>query len=268
MAVLCSLDLDDRKFPANGSPATLLCPLQDDTYFLLPRAWCHGWRRSIRTGQGECGPPHAGGILCQAHGTPLLPPHLELYLQGRAQTLLDSITTSAPIQQSTVQHARPSFIPGQGPDEATIQALRAAGLSNAEVNLQLAAMLSVEQQRQQQIRPPPAPAAPAVASSISKNELLDRENHVVVEILTLAEFTALELLYLGSSYGISFEVTNGRAVFETSPCRKCDATGRQCNITMRNRLLRNPRKGANSNPIPPSPGDGNKQARAGATLEY
>jgi hypothetical protein len=165
------------------------------------------------------------------------------------------------------------MIPGQGPDDAVIQALRAAGLTQAEVNLQITAMLSLQQQ--QRLPPPPAmaPVVVPALSSVSKNELLDKENHIVVEIVTLAEYTALEQLYAGNnSFGVCFAVENGRALFETRPCEKCDATGRQCSITVRNRAWRNPRK---SNPVNASVAattttttSDNRSSRTEATVEY
>jgi hypothetical protein len=253
---------DDAKLSASrttlGEPPDFAvaadCPLMDGSYFLLPRAWCHGWRRYMRTGQTSeesTGPPHAGDILCACHGAPLLPPHVDLYLAGIASQLLESTTTSLPSQQdATAGGATGMMIPGQGPDEAAIQALRAAGLSDTEVHIQLAAMRSIELQRQQRVVQPPAPVHNhnTAANATPKNELLDRENHVVVEIVTHAEFAALANLYAGNnSYGISFVVSHGRAVFETSACRKCDATGRQCQVTLRNRAVRNLKKCHNNN---------------------
>jgi hypothetical protein len=72
-------------------------PLLPGTYHLLPRAWCHQWRKYIKTGEGSLPlPPDASALLCHAHRLPLLPPHLEAYIYGETSQLLTSITTSSP----------------------------------------------------------------------------------------------------------------------------------------------------------------------------
>lgn len=50
------------------------CPLSSGTYVILPRAWCHQWRRYIKTGEGCMPlPPDSSALLCDAHKLALLP---------------------------------------------------------------------------------------------------------------------------------------------------------------------------------------------------
>merc|ERR1711976_671335 len=76
------------------------------------------------------------------------------------------------------------------------------------------------------------------------NAKLDRENKVVVEILTEEEYSGLEQCWpeIHSSYTLKFAIlNNGNAgmevVWTTSPCHACDATGYHSNhdFTIRNR---------------------------------
>jgi len=182
---------------------------------------------------------------------------------------------AAPSAVAAAATARPAAAnpPGQGPDDATMQALRAAGLSEAEVNRQLSAMRVVEQQAAA-IRAPEAAAALNVpedhsSSSRSKNEALDRENHTVVEILTYDEFVALEKCWPGTTlFCLRFEVRhpsssgkdgNARSCihFSAPPCRDCDATGRRdsCSLSIKNRSRAWVKKSS-------------EKARAPASLEY
>lgn len=176
------------------------CPLLPGIYHLIPRAWCHGWRRFIKTGEScvsKFPAPDAASLLCDAHRLPLLPPHLEAYLYGESPHLMlastagnetESVTpTVAAASAATTSPHRP-FVPGQAPDLETLQALRAAGLSEAEVASQLTAMRGLEVRSNHAAAALVAAASPAAHS---KNELLDRENHSVVELLTEEEFSAL-----------------------------------------------------------------------------
>ena len=65
------------------------CPLIPGVYYILPRAWCHKWRKYIKTGEGSrpCA-PDSSSCLCDAHRLPLIPPHLEVFLYGETTSLL------------------------------------------------------------------------------------------------------------------------------------------------------------------------------------
>jgi len=76
-----------------------ICPLKPGIYCILPRAWCHKWRKYIKTGEGgrPCS-PDTSSCLCDAHRLPLIPPHLESFLYGETSTLLGTgsdLTNSA-----------------------------------------------------------------------------------------------------------------------------------------------------------------------------
>ena len=50
------------------------CPLTSGTYVILPRSWCHQWRRYMKTGDGcKPLPPDSSSLLCDAHKLALLP---------------------------------------------------------------------------------------------------------------------------------------------------------------------------------------------------
>lgn len=77
------------KISSFGNTCTNLCPLKPGVYYVLPRAWCHKWRKYIKTGEGSR--PHApdtSACLCDAHRLPLIPPHLESFLYGESSSLL------------------------------------------------------------------------------------------------------------------------------------------------------------------------------------
>ena len=153
-------------------------------------------------------------------------------------------------------------------EEAIIAALRAAGLSEAELHAQRLAMQNHERQshmaaatasassssmlhspsgsfRRQSsasaINMPittgnvPSAAGGDGGSRESINEQLDRENYRVVEILTDEEFTALEKWWpdISVNYALRFAVAEdgtGRRniIWSTPPCRECDASGKNC----------------------------------------
>ena len=78
------------------------------------------------------------------------------------------------------------------------------------------------------------------------NEQLDRENRVVVEILTDEEITALEKWWprLHGFYALRFAVVEDSStlsgtdvLWSTLPCRECDPSSRSTeNFAVRNRL--------------------------------
>lgn len=219
--------------------------------------------------------PDAADLLCDAHRLPLLPPHLEAFLNGSSPQLLVGGTTATGSSMegtnppsaaslsleasSTVADSpsasNPGLVPGQAPDAGSLEALRAAGLSASEVGMQLSAMRHLERR---------SSTASASSSSLTatlpptNNELLDRENHSVVEILTKEEFMALEKWWPDTTvFSLSFTVD---AVGNTSfggepPCRECDASGREYEMSIKNRARGWVKKSS-------------EKTRAPASLEY
>jgi hypothetical protein len=58
----------------SSSNLSARCPLINGTYVVLPRSWCHQWRRYIKTGDGcKPLPPDSSSLLCDAHKLALLP---------------------------------------------------------------------------------------------------------------------------------------------------------------------------------------------------
>ena len=211
------------------------CPLSEGKYYLIPRVWCHQWRRYIKTGEGgnkNLGPPspEATTLLCDAHRLPLLPPHLEEYLGGTTVQLLSttrrSIESPSPLSSPTTPSTTTPVGIRPDMDPATVSALMAAGISYQDIMAQHMAMLNVEQQ----VAPPVITSRSS--SSLSDKDLLDRENHVVVELVTDAEWKALQDTgcWPRSSvinYAVSVDVTAcGSVQYSTLPCRKCDASAR------------------------------------------
>jgi hypothetical protein len=256
--------------------ATTTCPLVPGRYYILPRSWCHGWRKFIRTGEGSAPSsliqweaPDAAGLLCDAHRLLLLPPHLEAFLSGKTRQLLASSAAAASTSTSSILEedegdmdgvpavaTAAAALPGQDVHPTIRQTARDAGLSDREMREQLSAMRLLEQQQQQQQiqRQPPAAAMPV--STENRNELLDRENHSVVELLSEAEYLALEQCWPGSTFGIGFVVDAEQGLDFTTPvCRECDATGRQCALSIKNRARQWVRKSS-------------ERSRAPASLEY
>lgn len=259
---------------AKPSSAAGHCPLRPGVYCALPRSWCHRWRRYIKTGEGASLPaPDASEVLCEAHTLPVVPPHLEAFLRGETATLLGGATLAAVEEEDAgapapVVGAAPIENSGARPrvsaaDAATLQALRAAGLSEAELHAQRVAMAGMERQLHRahihgmhelrarsngQEEPRPHRCATLVT-----NEQLDRENRVVVEILTDEEVTALEKWWPGCqerNFALRFAVVENGAggghgpegssteiMWSIMPCRECDPSSRQTtDFVMRNRL--------------------------------
>jgi hypothetical protein len=312
------------------SKTTSNCPLPllPGTYHLLPRAWCHQWRKYIKTGEGSLPlPPDASALLCHAHRLPLLPPHLEAYIYGETSQLLTSITTSlsttpppppprwceeVTIGSSSVAAASSSrtvspVVVGIRPalDPTAVQALLSAGLSPAELAVQQRAMMQLEQQRRQVPIPPPPRAATATAaaatplSSQALNDLLDSENHVVVEIVPDDEWRALQETKSWPQqhhFSVSFTVADDdddeqeqdegmcrrrHISFSTLPCRDCDASGKasSSNLCLKTRARglahHNNSNKRNSNNPQQQPQSGKKTLQKGdhqkaltLTLEY
>eukprot|EP00522_Entomoneis_paludosa_P006745 CAMPEP_0172460490 /NCGR_PEP_ID=MMETSP1065-20121228/37091_1 /TAXON_ID=265537 /ORGANISM="Amphiprora paludosa, Strain CCMP125" /LENGTH=291 /DNA_ID=CAMNT_0013215531 /DNA_START=951 /DNA_END=1826 /DNA_ORIENTATION=- len=242
-------------------------PLVHGNYYVLPRGWCHAWRRYIKTGEGgSCAPPDAASLLCHAHRLALVPPHLESYLYGENIELLNPSgdlvpgpppdVTASPVRERPIAQpaAAPGLIPGQGPDPETLAALQAAGLGD-QVSHQLSMFRELEDNHRREVEE--NQRAAASAGITSKNELLDCENYAVVEILTEKEYRALESCW-GSDhgFGLRFGVGETGVTFHTTQtCRECDATGRQHSLHIKNRNRKSIRKSS-------------EKARSPASLEY
>ena len=213
-----------RGIPLSSIQQTGKSPLAPGVYHVLPRSWCYKWRRYLKNGEGDlpCA-PCASALLCDAHRLPLIPPHLESYLHSETCQLLGwsggAVTDDVPPAAA----AAVAFIPpvGLGPDEDTLQALRAAGLSPAEVASQRMAMINLERRVLVE--------APAI--SAPTNDQLDRENSVVVEILTHDEWNALQKWWPRAHSSFSFRFTvgvDGTISWSVPPCRDCDPSGQFC----------------------------------------
>ena len=248
-----------------------VCPLVPGKYYVLPRAWCYSWRRYIKTGEGggPPTPPDAASLLCHAHRLALLPPHLEAYLDGDSPELLaaypgnsgDEISSPVPVAAASaaaaIAPAQPVAVLGQAPDPDVLRAMREAGYEESPFRLgrQLSILRELEEIRR--VPPPPAAAEPSTPVA-SRNELLDRENHAVVEILEEAEYQALQKEWKGQGFALSFVIDNNTRlpVFNTTQlCRECDATGREHHLHIKNRRRSVLRKSAD-------------KGRAPASLEY
>mmetsp|Transcript_48316 Transcript_48316/g.102758 ORF Transcript_48316/g.102758 Transcript_48316/m.102758 type:complete len:643 (+) Transcript_48316:534-2462(+) len=269
------------------------CPLVPGVYCALPRSWCHQWRKYIKTGEGGMPPaPDASEVLCEAHNLPLVPPHLESFLRGETSTLLGGANAVAAAGiggtdgEENVGRAPPvgAAFPGAGDrlghgpprgisatDAETLQALRAAGMSEVELHAQRVAMAGMERDFEH-VSINDAPQGRARSGSLGwqgqpqqqqqrpvvvTNEQLDRENRVVVEILTDEEASALERWWPrchGGTYALRFAVvadvrggggggssssSNSEVLWNTAPCRECDPSSRSMTagrFVVRNRL--------------------------------
>lgn len=260
------------------SAAVGRCPLQPGVYCALPRAWCHRWRKYIKTGEGKPLPaPDASELLCEAHNLPLIPPHLESFLRGETSALLggntntviaeadESAVASMPIVGAAPRNNYARETHREVSDAATLQALRAAGLSETELHAQRVAMAGLERDMRRanihgihEIRPRSNSLGQEEQqqqqrTSVVTNEQLDRENHVVVEILTDEEVTALEKWWPGchgGTFALRFAIVENSCggsdsivgsptdiLWSTVPCRECDPSSRSStDFVVRNRL--------------------------------
>ena len=267
------IDIGASSSSTTIATTTTSCPLKPGVYWTLPRSWCKNWRKYLKTGEGGMPPPVPDGseMLCEAHNLPLIPPHLEAFLNGESLALFESSMScgggsgndvgesvarmpeaaaggsGASMSLSSSSSYNASFLS----DADTLQALRAAGLSELEVHTQRVAMMELEEERQRRTasyhcQSTSSSAAEATAADrITTNEQLDRENRVVVEILTDEEVSALEKWY-PHVYGIRFavvETTEGdcpprrEVLWHTVPCRECDPSSRaDTKFVVRSRL--------------------------------
>jgi hypothetical protein len=219
----CLLVSDSNFSGANSVETT--CPLKSGSYVILPRAWCHHWRRYMKTGEGGMPmPPDSSALLCDAHKRALLPPHLEAFLSGKTHQLLSTVKTSP--ECAWIPPPSPGTVPVGIPptlDIDTVNALMAAGFSQAELATQRMVMLQLQQQEL-------APLNYPRHESTSLNDMLDRENHVVVELVTEDEWSGLQEIgcwpeSLGQ-FAVKVTVRDDQSFgFSTSPCRECDPTG-------------------------------------------
>lgn len=206
-------------------------PLQPGLYHVIPRAWLHGWRRYLKTGEGDRPrAPDATDLLCHEHRLPRLPPHLEAYLYGETSQLWASATdppSSATATPPAAAASSPSSfclpVGMSHVDTDTWNALRAAGVSQQEIDAQRSLSLITLQ-----------PQTPT-RSAFSNNELLDMENNVVVEILTDEEFMSLEKWWpeVSSSFALRFSVNGQEISWSTLPCRQCDASSDNYELSIR-----------------------------------
>lgn len=187
------------------------------------------------------------------------------------RTPVAAASSTAAISSRPRTPRTPSSTSLQDDDDLT-STLRASGLSESEIQLQRLAMIQIEEERTRQMEAEeqrrrqaaamrasqavaaatsPTPSTTAGDTPMSPeeirarvNEQLDRENRVVVEILTDAEFTALEKWWPNhSSYALKFAVVESDygttdIIWTTAPCACCDASARadeHYNVRNRNR---------------------------------
>ena len=122
-------------------------------------------------------------------------------------------------------------------DAETINALVAAGISRTEAATQRMAMIRLEQERHQEqqqqiigIEDLDNTTTRRNCESSCNNDLLDRENHIVTELVTHEEWLALQEMgswrKQTSAYSMCVTVDkDGSFDFSTMQCRECDPTG-------------------------------------------
>lgn len=160
-------------------------------------------------------------------------PHLEAFLCGDTSQLLASVKpelASSPAAAASMPMSPVGVHPTL--DLSVVNSLMAAGISQSELALQSMALIQIQEEQLQleEVFVPAAIAAPPRRDSCCNNELLDRENHVVVELISHEEWLALQETGCWpkqvSHYSVTVDVnTSGRFGFSTLPCRDCDATG-------------------------------------------
>jgi hypothetical protein len=179
----------------------------------------------------------------------VLQPHLEAFLRGETPQLYASVKdgrqvgslSPSPVLASVAAAsvAVPRSPVGVQPvlDAETINALVAAGISRTEAATQRMAMMRLEDERQQQQQHQQQRVMGLTdqresSSSCCNNELLDRENHVVTELVTHEEWLSLQETGCWrtqiSAYSMCVTVDNKNGssfAFSTLPCRECDPTG-------------------------------------------
>lgn len=281
-----------KSFPKmrNGN----ICPLKVGVYNVIPKTWCHRWRKYIKNGDGGKPPaPDTSSCLCDGHRLPLVPPHLKAFLCGENINLMDTVSHCEDTYESQDVHSRSTLPVGfssptarrlqtpsntfttpprermiagervplqqnnsRTPDQAEISQMRALGLPESEIQLQRLAMMRITEQRlarQEQVQERQRQDHDILSPEESRaklNSQLDRENKVVVEILTDEELHALEKWWHGihSCYAMKFaivELDQGimDIVWTTAPCNQCDASGKvneyDFSVRNRNRALEN-----------------------------
>merc|ERR1712232_321656 len=242
-----------RKFytrPGKGVPVhclkeiapntTTSCPLLPGIYYTLPREWCYKWRKFVRSGDGERPhAPDASNLLCDAHRLPLIPPHLEDYLYGYTTSLLGTANASNDEQQEittptnirTLHYHTPTNANTTTLTEDEAMMLSTGIITPNELHLQRFQYLNLSSPNNTTtpLTTPPKP---------TRQEYLDINNQVVVEILTDDEYLALEQYWpeISKSFVLKFAVVDdGTIVWSTSPCQDCDAGHPDVNYTVRNR---------------------------------
>ena len=259
----------DVKISATGNREEF-CPLKPGVYNAIPRAWCHRWRKYLKTGGERPNAPDHSLLLCDAHKLPLVPNHLEAFLYGETPSLLTAMGNNGNMEHADEEgHGlRPPVGMARASSAATTlnntvdrSMMFAAGVASnhfdVELEAQRLALLSFQGQHQhRQVhtlqtlqtseRNHRANGENSVSNADSRNnDLLDKENLVVVEILTEEECDALEEWWpdIHSSFVMKFAVVNeqfeGRIrtniTWSTIPCRECDAVYSGTNVVVRNR---------------------------------
>jgi hypothetical protein len=196
-------------------------PLKPGLYHVLPKVWLYNWRRYLKTGEGEAPrAPDASNLLCYEHNLPLIPPHLESYLYGETSHLWEC----AGDNKSPILHLSELSIGLSPVDVETWNALRAAGVSQQELESQRALSIMNSSNRLSSPR----------STTKSKNEQLDIENSVVVEILTDEEYSELEKLWpdVQPSYDLRFTIDQEGTQWSSPICRACDPSSRNFNLAV------------------------------------
>jgi len=216
------------------------CPLKPGVYHLLSRSWCRNWRKFVKGSiETKLSPPDGSILLCDAHKLPLIPPHLEAYLCGENSSLLMPLETVGTVDPC-------GFWEDSG---ATVN-------SNRTINEQrmILSSLGIEDSSAAELlgNNPHADDSGGLNQCRAKNDMLDRENRVVVEILTDEEYVAMGRHFWcheahSNSFSLNFSVTNDGIGWSTSPCRECDPSGLEHlhsnSVVFRNRAMRkSPRK--------------------------
>lgn len=170
-----------------------------------------------------------------AHSRSTLPVGLSSPTARRLQTPSNTFTT--PPRERMIAGERVPLQQGNSrtPDQAEISQMRALGLPESEIQLQRLAMMRINEQRlarQEQVQERQRQDHDILSPEESRAKLnaqLDRENKVVVEILTDEELHALEKWWHGihSCYALKFaivELDQGimDIVWTTAPCNQCE----------------------------------------------
>lgn len=227
---------------------TTACPLIPGIYYTLPREWCYKWRKYVRSGDGERPhAPDASNLLCDAHKLPLIPPHLEDYLYGYTTSLLgtsSSTTTASNDEQDIVSNAGENIrtLHYHTPNSTTTTT-NTTTLTEDEAMMLSTGIITPNELHLQRFQylnlsSPNNNNYPTCVTTPTRQEYLDINNQVVVEILTEDEYLAIVQYWpeISKSFVLKFAVVDvDTIVWSTSPCQDCDAGHPDVNYTVRNR---------------------------------